>query len=129
MSRTLPKLPLILALIAPGLAAAAPGLFAASSVVFGAGSGKIVFNHSANGYQFAAAMTGTGAIEVVSGTTSLTGDSSGFTGITTVEAGTLALVGSGSIASSSVVTVKDDAIFDIAGVATTGRFSRNAVWR
>jgi len=78
---------------AKGLAAAAPGSFAASAISFGSGSGKIVFNHSSDSYQFTAGMSGTGAIEVVSGRTSMTGDSSGFTGTTTVESGALAVNG------------------------------------
>jgi subtilase-type serine protease len=79
---------------AKGLAAAAPGTFATSAIAFGSGNGKIVFNHSSDSYQFAAGMTGTGTIEAISGTTVLTGNSSGFNGTTTVSGGTLAVNGS-----------------------------------
>lgn len=78
---------------AKGLPAAAPGLFAAGAIAFGPGEGKIVFNHTSDGYQFAAPMTGTGTIETISGTTVLTGNSSGFTGKTTASGGTLAVNG------------------------------------
>lgn len=79
---------------AKGQAAAAPGTLAASSVIFGAGSGNIVFNHTSGSYEFAAGISGTGAIEAISGTTVLTGNSSGFNGATTVSRGTLAVNGS-----------------------------------
>jgi outer membrane autotransporter protein len=79
---------------AKGQAAVTPGAFTANAISFGAGSGKIVFNHLSNGYQFAAGMSGSGTIEAVSGTTVLTGNSSGFTGATTVSGATLAVNGS-----------------------------------
>lgn len=79
---------------AKGFAAAAPGTLAASAIVFGAGHGRIVFNHTSDSYEFAPAMSGTGVIETVSGTTVLTGNSSGFNGLTTVGGGTLAVNGS-----------------------------------
>jgi subtilase-type serine protease len=79
---------------AKGLPAAAPGAFTAGPIVFGPGNGKLVFNHLSNGYQFAAGMSGSGTIEAVSGTTVLTGNSSGFTGATTVSGATLAVNGS-----------------------------------
>ncbi|MDF2618656.1 MAG: outer rane autotransporter barrel domain protein [Xanthobacteraceae bacterium] len=76
-----------------GLAAAAPGTLAAGEIVFGPGTGAIVFNHTSTNYQFAAGMTGTGTIDLFSGTTVLTGNSSGFTGATTLHAGALAVNG------------------------------------
>lgn len=76
-----------------GLAAAAPGTLAAGEIVFGPGTGAIVFNHTSANYQFTAGMTGTGTIDLFSGTTVLTGNSSGFAGATTLHAGTLAVNG------------------------------------
>ena len=78
---------------AEGQAAVAPGTLAASAIAFGPGAGAIVFNHSSTDYQFSAGMTGMGTIDVLSGTTVLTGDSSGFSGATTVSGGTLAVNG------------------------------------
>jgi len=77
-----------------GFAASAPGTLAASSIVFGSGTGKVVFNHTSDNYEFAAGMSGTGTIEAISGTTILTGNSSGFNGVTTIAGATLAVNGS-----------------------------------
>jgi len=134
---------------AKGFAAAAPGTLAASAIVFGAGNGKIVFNHTSDSYEFAAAMSGTGTIETVAGTTVLTGNSSGFNGLTTVGGGTLAvngslggtvdvlaggrLQGSGTIGSMTVgnggVIAPGNSIgtLNIAGSATFGAGSRYEV--
>lgn len=79
---------------AKGLAAATPGAFTANAIAFGPGNGRIVFNHLSNGYQFAAGMSGSGTIEAVSGTTVLSGNSSSFSGTTTVDGATLVVNGS-----------------------------------
>jgi T5SS/PEP-CTERM-associated repeat protein len=49
---------------ASGQAAAAPGTLNASSVAFGAGTGRIVFNHTASNYTFAPTISGNGAVRV-----------------------------------------------------------------
>lgn len=77
-----------------GQAAAAPGtVTAAHGVVFGAGTGELVFNHTASDYVFAPSITGTGTIKALAGTTTLTGDSSGFTGALDVTGGILRVSG------------------------------------
>ncbi|MGM4920306.1 autotransporter domain-containing protein [Tardiphaga sp. 813_E8_N1_3] len=84
---------------ASGLAAAAPGALTTPSVVFGAGTGRIVFNHTASNYNFAPIISGAGAVTVENGTTILTTTNT-YSGATTVNGGTLAV--NGSIASSAV---------------------------
>jgi T5SS/PEP-CTERM-associated repeat protein/autotransporter-associated beta strand protein len=79
-----------------GSTPAAAGTLAAGQISFGDGIATLVFNHSNPGYVFTPALvstgTGTHTIQQIAGTTLLTGDSSGFTGSTTVSGGTL-LVG------------------------------------
>jgi T5SS/PEP-CTERM-associated repeat protein len=84
---------------AKGDAAAAPGTIAAAEILFGSGTGGIVFNHTSTNYSFGASIQGAGTVDVESGTTVLTANSS-YTGATTVNGGTLSV--SGSIANSSV---------------------------
>ncbi len=69
----------------------------APSVGFGAGTGKIVFNHTATNYTFAPLIGGPGTVLVEAGTTSLTANNT-YTGNTTVNGGTLLV--NGSIATS-----------------------------
>ena len=83
---------------AAGDAATAPGdVQAALGVRFGNGDGKLVFNHTGADYQFNSAINsispGMGVINVLAGKTTLTGDSSGFSGQTQVLGGTLAVNG------------------------------------
>lgn len=75
-----------------GSPAAAPGRLKTGGVrIFAAGT--VVFNHTAPDYRFDAALSsagaGAGTIRVLSGTTILSGDSSGFSGIATVANSTL----------------------------------------
>ncbi|WID98664.1 autotransporter domain-containing protein [Bosea vestrisii] len=78
---------------AAGQAAVAPGALE-GDIRFGAGAGALVFNHTASDYAFSSAISGAGAIGVLAGTTILSGDSSGFSGATTVAGSTLRLAGS-----------------------------------
>ncbi|TFW52589.1 autotransporter domain-containing protein [Bradyrhizobium sp. MOS001] len=78
---------------APGSAAAAPGTLNAAMVEFGAGSGTLNFNHTASNYVFASTVTGNGAVNVLSGTTTLAAANT-YTGATNVNAGTLNVTGS-----------------------------------
>ena len=55
-----------------GNPAAAPGTLTAPSVAFGAGTGTINFNHTSADYVFAPAISGTGTVNVLAGTTTLT---------------------------------------------------------
>ena len=84
---------------AAGNAPAAPGVVqAAQGVRFGNGTGKLVFNHSSSNYTFAPAISslspGMGTIDLLAGTTILTGDSSAFSGQTNVLGGALTVNGS-----------------------------------
>jgi len=79
---------------AAGDAATAAGTLSANQVNFGLGTGTLVFNHTSTGYDFAAPLSGDGSVRQLAGFTNLTGNSSGFTGATTVEGGTLAVNGS-----------------------------------
>src|SRR5690606_1135516 len=80
---------------AAGTAAVAPGFLDTPSVSFGTGSGTGVlnFNHTATDYVFDAALTGSGTLDHLAGTTTLTGlgDASGTLN---VEGGTLRVEGS-----------------------------------
>ncbi|WMD18966.1 autotransporter domain-containing protein [Achromobacter seleniivolatilans] len=83
---------------AAGDAAVAPGLVqAALGVRFGNGTGKLVFNHTSNNYVFDAGINSlvaqAGVIDVLAGTTVLSGDSSGFSGTTNVHGGALSVNG------------------------------------
>lgn len=84
---------------AAGDAPTAPGVLqAALGVRFGNGTGKLVFNHSSSDYVFAPAISslspGMGTIDMLAGTTILTGDSSAFSGQTNVLGGALTVNGS-----------------------------------
>lgn len=74
---------------ARGDAAQAPGLLDSASIRFGDGTGRIEFNHTSDDYVFSSDISGLGSIWQSAGKTVLTGDSSTFTGLTTVEGGTL----------------------------------------
>jgi outer membrane autotransporter protein len=100
---------------ASGQPAAAPGTFNASSVAFGAGTGLIVFNHTASNYVFAPTISGAGAVEVDAGTTILPGTEA-YTGATTINGGTLSVTG--SIAGSSGVTINAGATLNGTGIVS-----------
>jgi subtilase-type serine protease len=101
--------------MAPGTAPDAPGTLNAAGVQFGAGTGVINFNHTDSNYVFAAPISGSGTINQLTGVTSLTGDSSGFTGGTFITGGRLAVNGS---LSGSTVTVSGGGI--LGGNGTVG---------
>ncbi|WP_434643115.1 autotransporter domain-containing protein [Achromobacter piechaudii] len=96
-----------------GAAPAAPGsIDAAMGLRFGNGAGTLVFNHTSTNYVFAPAMSslspGQGTINMLAGNTTLTGDSSGFSGQTNVLGGALAVNGSlgGSLTIASGATLQ-----------------------
>lgn len=64
---------------------------AAANIAFGAGTGAIVFNHTAVNYVFDANVSGAGTLSQFAGVTSLTGDFNGFTGAANVSGGTLSV--------------------------------------
>ncbi len=69
-----------------GGSAQAAGTLDVGRAVFGNGAGTINFNHTDTNYQFSADVLGNGQINLLSGTTDLRGDMSGFDGLTTVTA-------------------------------------------
>jgi len=69
--------------------ATAAGILRAATVRFGDGNGTLVFNHLDASYEFSPAISGSGNIDHLAGATIVTGDGSGFTGMTTVNGGTL----------------------------------------
>ncbi|MBO9697028.1 MAG: autotransporter-associated beta strand repeat-containing protein [Sphingopyxis sp.] len=75
-----------------GGAAAIVGLIN-GNIIFGPGTGELNFNHTGTDHLFANSISGAGAINHAAGTTRLTGDSSAFTGITSVAGGTLLVDG------------------------------------
>jgi T5SS/PEP-CTERM-associated repeat protein len=101
---------------APASPAVAPGSLNTATVVFGAGGGTINFNHTATAYTFAPTISGGGAVNVFSGTTTLTAANT-YTGATTVDGGTLLV--NGSTSSSSTVTVNNSGT-TLGGTGTIG---------
>ncbi|MEQ8266233.1 MAG: autotransporter domain-containing protein [Parvibaculum sp.] len=99
-----------------GSPANAPGTLSAATVQFGDGAGKIVFNHNSSKYRFGAAISGAGTIEIRAGHNDFTGDSSSFSGTTTLYGGSLfvngvlggmieangALGGAGTVAAANI---------------------------
>ncbi|WP_178131204.1 autotransporter-associated beta strand repeat-containing protein, partial [Reyranella sp. CPCC 100927] len=77
--------------VAPGTVQAAAVQF--GPVSFGPAAGAVTFNHTSTDYTFTPAIIGKGAINVLAGTSTLTADSSAFTGTTTVAGGTLRVDG------------------------------------
>lgn len=96
---------------AAGAAAAAAGTVDGGTlgIVFGDGSGKLVFNHTDTAYVFNQTISGTGdVVQQGPGTTILTGNSTGFTGATTVSAGTLQ-IGNGGTSGSIAGNITNNA--------------------
>lgn len=84
---------------AAGHGAVAAGTLNVETLQFGSGTGTLVFNHAGmpdgSDLSFDAEISGLGAIDHLAGTTVLTGDSSGFSGTTTISGGSL-MLGSGA---------------------------------
>ena len=72
-----------------GADGAPAGTLDAAAVEFGAGAGFLIFNHTDTDFSFAPALIGDGTLVHLAGTTKLTGDSSGFTGLSNVDGGRL----------------------------------------
>ncbi|MCV9936916.1 autotransporter domain-containing protein [Boseaceae bacterium BT-24-1] len=103
---------------AAGQAAVAAGALE-GDIRFGAGTGRLVFNHTATDYIFSSAISGAGAIDVLSGTTSLTADSSGFSGATTVSNATLRLAGTARLGGTVAINAGGNVTGEGAIGATT----------
>lgn len=102
-----------------GEAAAVAGTLEANAIAFGAGNGTLVFNHrgGADGSEliFASSLSGAGSIVHEHGTTTLSGDGSGFAGTTTVEGGTFQIGNggtSGSLAGDIAVASTGTLVFN-----------------
>lgn len=78
---------------ASGSAAQAAGTLDTGSVIFGAGTGLLNFNHTETTYVFAPQLGGAGTINQLAGITTLSANSSGFTGTTNVNGGRLLVNG------------------------------------
>ena len=105
----------------PGSPAAAPGTLNAPSVVFGGvgtGTGTINFNHTSADYVFAPAISGGGTVNVLAGTTILTGANTYF-GATNVNAGTLRAGALNTFSSSATTTVASGGTLDLNGFGQT----------
>lgn len=76
-----------------GFPAEAPGTVDAAAINLGGPGAQLNFFHTSGSYLFAPVIQGSGSVNIVSGTTILAADSSGFTGATTVYGGTLSVDG------------------------------------
>jgi outer membrane autotransporter protein len=82
----------------------APGTLNTPTVAFGAGTGTINFNHTSADYVFAPAIVDDGTVNVLAGTTTLTGANT-YSGATNVDAGTLRAGALNTFSPNSAVTV------------------------
>ncbi len=107
------------------------GTLTATSITFGDGTGTLLFNHSADSADpadFSTPITGDGLIQTLSGYTELSSDTSGFSGNTYVNGGTLAITGDFNTAAIEIgdsddvaEMVVDSAVeIDTSGDATIG---------
>jgi outer membrane autotransporter protein len=103
---------------AAGSQAAAPGTLTTASVAFGAGSGTINFNHTSADYVFAPAISGNGTVNVLAGTTTLTGANS-YSGATNISAGSLRAGGPNTFSPNSAVTIASGGTLDLNGFSQT----------
>ena len=101
-----------------GNPAAAPGTLNVPSVAFGAGTGTLNFNHTSADYVFAPAISGNGTVNVLAGTTTLTGANT-YSGATNVDAGTLRAGATNTFSPSSPVTVAGGGTLDLNGFSQT----------
>jgi len=89
---------------ASGSPAAAPGTVSANTVAFGSGTGTLNFNHTSSNYVFAPAITGSGTINALAGTTVLTGDLTSFSGSTNLLGGNVDYAFGGGSTLSTALT-------------------------
>ncbi len=101
-----------------GQTPAAHGTLDVPLITFGAGAGTLVFNNTDTNYTFGADMSGPGTILVQSpGETEFTGNSTGFSGTTTITNGKLAV--NGTLGGD----VEVDAGGTLQGIGTVGNFT------
>jgi T5SS/PEP-CTERM-associated repeat protein/autotransporter-associated beta strand protein len=94
--------------------AAAPGTLRVQRVGFGDGTGTINFNHTSADYVFAPAISGSGTVNVLAGTTIFTGANT-YTGATAVAAGSLRAGAADAFSAASFHTVAPGATLDTGG--------------
>ncbi|MCW2349934.1 autotransporter domain-containing protein [Sphingobium sp. B12D2B] len=110
---------------AAGSAAQAAGVIdAANGIQFGAGAGKLVLNHTGTDYVLAAGLSGSGVVDVLAGTTILSGDSSNYSGSLNVDSGLLVLANTTSAAST---IIGQDGTLQIGNGGTSGSFDGDLV--
>lgn len=104
----------------PGEPAAAPGRFETPTLAFGEGTGILNFNHTGTAHQFGAALSGSGNINHLAGTTVFTADSSAFTGLTDVIGGEFRINGTlgGQVQVGAGSTLSGDG--GVSGALTVG---------
>ena len=107
---------------AEGSPSQAAGRLQAASITFGNGHGTVVFNHNDTGYDFASNISGHGTIKVLHGETTLSGNNSAFTGLTTVSSGG-ALNVTGSLGGGATAVTLDGGELTNSGVIKGGTTS------
>jgi fibronectin-binding autotransporter adhesin len=110
---------------AAGSTAAAPGRLTTAGIRI-ASTGTVVFDHTVSDYRFDAPFSsdgaGAGAITFLAGTTILSGDSSGFSGATTVSNATLRMASTARLGGTVVI----NAAGAVAGEGTIGATTVNS---
>ncbi|MCB5425861.1 autotransporter domain-containing protein [Altererythrobacter sp. CC-YST694] len=104
---------------AEGEEAVGAGALNTPKIYIGMDNGQLVFNHTDTDYELASAISGTGEIRHLAGHSTLTGDSSAYTGDVIVTGGVLALTGQlgstnaivGGEAGASVLVSGEDALW------------------
>jgi outer membrane autotransporter protein len=101
-----------------GNSAVAPGRLTAPGIAFGAGTGTINFNHTSTDYLFAPAITGNGTVNVLAGTTTLTG-ANNYSGSTNIIAGTFRAGTTNTFSPNSAVRLAGNGTLDLNGFNQT----------
>lgn len=106
--------------------AAGAGALDTAAIYFGEGDGSLIFNHGETNYELSAAISGTGTVEAVRGTTVLTRDNT-YDGKTTISSGATLAVGNGGTSGtlgSGSVSNNGSLVFNRAGeMAFSGAIS------
>lgn len=105
-------------------AAAAGHIDAVNGIKFGAGAGRLVLNHTDTDYVLATPLSGIGAVNILSGTTIFSGDSSLFSGSFTVDGGKAVMAGATGAAST---TVNAGGVLQIGNGGTSGSLNSDIV--
>ncbi|WP_339779331.1 autotransporter domain-containing protein [uncultured Thalassospira sp.] len=111
--------------------AAAAGIVEATNVVFGSGTGTLVFKHTTEDYDFTSNISGAGAIRILAGDTTLSGNNTNFTGTMTVSGGTLSAASQTNLGGGSLVldggTLASTATFTTSQNATLNASTESTV--